>query len=68
MFPWTHASTVMAVALLGKAFIMAADSMPPPPPACSYWLRWGYDFIQRAASNSLRVGLKWPEEPGAGKN
>jgi hypothetical protein len=41
---------------VGKFFLMLADSMPPPPENCGYFFRWFYDFIQKVASNGLKVG------------
>ena len=55
-WPPDAATTALAVTLLGKSFIMLADSMPPPPANCGYWQRWIYDFMQRVASNSAKVG------------
>jgi hypothetical protein len=51
-----QATTALVVGALGKLFIMAADSMPAPPENCSYFVRWFYDFVQRLASNSAKVG------------
>ena len=42
--------------LAGKAFIMAARSMPPLSPQARYGARWFHDFLQMAASNSDKVG------------
>jgi hypothetical protein len=42
--------------IAAKVFIMAADAMPPPPPGASYGWRWFYDFCQKLASNSAKVG------------
>ena len=55
-WPPDAATTALAVTLVGKAFIMLADSMPPPAANCGYWKRWAYDFMQRVASNSAKVG------------
>lgn len=41
---------------IGKFFLMGADSMPPPPENCGYFFRWFYDFVQKVASNGLKVG------------
>ena len=46
----------LVVAAAGKLFIMAADAMPPPPANANYFWRWAYDFAQKAASNSAKVG------------
>ena len=45
----------LIVAAAGKLFIMAADAMPSPDNANYFW-RWAYDFMQKAASNSAKVG------------
>lgn len=50
----THVALVVSVA--GKVLLDLADSMPPPPADCGYWRRWAYDFIQRVAANSGKVG------------
>ena len=50
------ATIALITASAFKLFIMLADSMPPPAVNCGYWTRWGYDFIQRAASNGEKVG------------
>jgi hypothetical protein len=46
----------LIVAAAGKLFIMAADAMPSPPDNANYFWRWAYDFMQKAASNSAKVG------------
>ena len=56
-WPPDATTTALAVTLIGKAFIMLADSMPPPPANCSYKQRWAFDFLQRVASNSAKVGV-----------
>ena len=68
-FPHMDATSVaLVVGFLGKTFIVAADSMPPPPENCGFWTRWAYDFVQRYASNSAKVGesrhqAKQPSSP-----
>ena len=52
--------TALVVGAAGKLFIMLADTMPPPPEDCSYLRRWFHDFMQRAASNSSKVGESRP--------
>ena len=42
--------------IAGKAFIMAARSMPPLAPDASYGARWIHDFLQMASSNPDKVG------------
>lgn len=55
--PSIDATTIaLWTGLAGKLFIMAAESMPAPPPDCGYARRWIYDFLQLAASNRDRVG------------
>jgi hypothetical protein len=49
------AQVAMLVTILGKGFIVFADSLEPPPENCGYWTRFLYNFIQRLASNSLKV-------------
>jgi hypothetical protein len=49
---------LMLAAMAGKGFIELADCMPPPPEKCNFWCRWAYDFLQRLASNSSRVGAR----------
>ena len=46
----------LIVGIAAKLFIMAADAMPPPPPNANYGWRWLYDFFQKLASNSSKVG------------
>jgi hypothetical protein len=48
--------TATLVTIIGKGFIMFADSLPPPSSNCGYWTRFLYDFCQRIASNSAKVG------------
>ena len=52
----------LIVGVAGKLFIMAADTMPPPPADCSYARRWFHDFVQRVASNSSKVGETRPKD------
>ena len=54
--------TALIVGAAGKLFIMLADTMPPPPEDCGYLRRWFHDFVQRAASNSNKVGESRPAD------
>ena len=54
--PPIDAGTAAIAAVVGKGFIMAAETMPPPPADCGYWRRWFYDFVQAAASNRDKIG------------
>lgn len=56
MIHFDPAQVAMGAAILGKLFITAADTMPPPPEDCGFWCRWFFDFVQRLSSNSAKVG------------
>jgi len=50
----------LIVGIAYKVFCMAADAMPPPPENASYGWRWFYDFMQKVATNTAKVGATVP--------
>ena len=52
------------MAAVGKIFLMAARTMPPPPENCKFWCRWFHDFVQELAENQDKVGKSQdPDKP-----
>jgi hypothetical protein len=47
---------VGGTAAVGKAFLMLARTMPPPPENCRFWCRWFHDFVQELAENQDKIG------------
>ena len=62
MITMQQVNVALIVGAAGKLFIMAADTMPPPPADCGYLRRWFHDLAQRVASNSAKVGETRPKD------
>jgi len=53
----------MIAGILGKAFLIAADAMPPLPSSAGWFTTFLYNFVQKAASNSAKVVRVPPTVP-----
>ncbi len=52
--------SVVSTGALGKVFLIAVRTMPPPPADCNFACRWVFDFLQSLGDNADKLGSVRP--------